>query len=70
MFKVLNALEFSTGASHAEIMDTDEGPCLIEIGARCHGGGGSWMPLARACIGYTQVFMYSNIRSEGIYVCR
>ena len=32
-----------------------DGPCLVEVGSRCHGGEGSWFPVAQECIGYTQV---------------
>jgi biotin carboxylase len=31
------------------------GPCLVEVGARCHGGEGQWLPVAEECIGYSQV---------------
>ncbi|QPF74102.1 ATP-grasp domain-containing protein [Roseateles sp. DAIF2] len=36
-FAVLDALELRYGASHLEIMDTPEGPSLIELNARMHG---------------------------------
>jgi len=36
---VLNAVGMRFGTSHIEIMWTEEGPKLIEIGARPHGGG-------------------------------
>ena len=32
-----------------------DGPCLVEVGSRCHGGEGSWCPIADECIGYTQI---------------
>lgn len=32
-----------------------DGPCLVEVGSRCHGGEGSWIPIATECIGYTQL---------------
>ena len=54
--KVLEALHFKNGPSHMEIKyDLQSGPCLVEVGARCHGGEGSWVALAEACVGYTQV---------------
>eukprot|EP00490_Sorites_sp_Unknown_P029638 CAMPEP_0114664610 /NCGR_PEP_ID=MMETSP0191-20121206/29109_1 /TAXON_ID=126664 /ORGANISM="Sorites sp." /LENGTH=146 /DNA_ID=CAMNT_0001907183 /DNA_START=1 /DNA_END=441 /DNA_ORIENTATION=+ len=34
---------------------TETGPCLVEVNSRCHGAAGSWMPLAKALTGYTQV---------------
>lgn len=36
---VLDAVGMRTGAAHVELMMTTEGPRLIELGARCHGGG-------------------------------
>ncbi len=36
---VLDAVGMRFGAAHVEIMDTEDGPVLIEIGARPHGGG-------------------------------
>jgi len=53
---VLDALGISNGASHAEVMMTQDGPCLVEMNCRAHGGDGNWVPLARALTGgYTQV---------------
>lgn len=37
--QVLNALEIAWGNAHIEIMQTVDGPRLIELGARPHGGG-------------------------------
>ena len=37
--QVLDALGIAWGNSHIEIMQTDDGPRLIELGARPHGGG-------------------------------
>jgi biotin carboxylase len=54
--KVLDALEIRNGASHMEVIYNDlTGPCLVEVGARCHGGEGEWMPITEECVGYTQV---------------
>lgn len=36
---VLDAVGLRFGAAHVEIMDTAQGPRLIEVGARAHGGG-------------------------------
>lgn len=55
--QVLNALHIRDGPSHMEIKynpDTKQ-PCLVEVGARCHGGEGTWLPIVDACIGYNQV---------------
>jgi biotin carboxylase len=38
--KVLNALGLRFGASHTEVFMTPTGPCLVETGARLHGGEG------------------------------
>jgi biotin carboxylase len=53
---VLDALGFKNGPSHGEIMMTDEGPCLVEMNCRAHGGDGNWRPMCRALTGgYSQV---------------
>eukprot|EP00808_Paulinella_micropora_P024235 g79402.t1 len=54
-FKVLDALGIMNGAGHGEVMYTPNGPRLVEVGARCHGCEGVWVPLARKCWGYSQV---------------
>jgi biotin carboxylase len=36
-FKVLDALDMRFGPSHLEVMDTAEGPSLVELNARLHG---------------------------------
>lgn len=51
----LEALRITDGATHTEVMMTETGPCLVEVNSRCHGANGSWMPLALALTGYTQV---------------
>ena len=53
--KVLDALNIVEGAGHGEVILTRDGPCLVEIGARCHGCEGTFMPLADRCWGYNQV---------------
>eukprot|EP01038_Epipyxis_sp_PR26KG_P011809 gene11809-15803_t len=62
--KILDALDIKHGPSHMEVMlntivaaDGTESyhPCLVEVGARCHGGEGTWLPVAKECVGYTQV---------------
>ena len=53
---VLDALGVKNGPSHAEIMMTADGPCLVEMNCRAHGGDGNWRPLCRALTGgYSQV---------------
>lgn len=61
----LDALSITEGATHAEVMMTETGPCLVEINLRCHGAGGVWMPLARAFAGYTQVDAYVDALGHG-----
>jgi len=53
--KVLDALGIMNGPSHMEVIYQEDGPCLVEVGSRCHGGEGSWVPVARECVGYTVV---------------
>ena len=53
--KVLDALNIVEGAGHGEVIMTKAGPCLVEIGARCHGCEGTFMPLSDRCWGYNQV---------------
>lgn len=38
-----------------QVILTSHGPRLVELAVRCHGGAGSWLPLAEECIGYTQI---------------
>lgn len=62
--RVVDALRILQGPSHMEVKlntYTENGelhhdPCLVEVGARCHGGEGTWLPVANECIGYNQVF--------------
>ncbi len=51
----LDALGILEGPSHMEVMWCSDGPCLVEVGARCQGGEGTWLPVAKECVGYTQV---------------
>lgn len=54
--RVLDAMGILHGPTHAEIMMTEEGPCLVEMNCRAHGGDGCWRPLACALTGgYSQV---------------
>lgn len=48
---VLDALAITNGATHAEVMLTADGPCLVEVNCRCHGGNGAWVPLASRLTG-------------------
>ena len=55
--RVLDALGMKHGPSHGEVILTKDGPCLVEMNCRAHGGDGNWTPLARALCGgkYCQV---------------
>ena len=54
--RVLDALGVKNGPSHGEVMMTSDGPCLVEMNCRAHGGDGNWRPLCRALTGgYSQV---------------
>ena len=59
--KVVHALEINQGPSHMEIKYTADGPCLVEVGSRCHGGEGTWLPVVNECIGYSQVDATLNL---------
>ncbi|KAL3807208.1 hypothetical protein ACHAXA_011015 [Cyclostephanos tholiformis] len=53
---VLDALGMAHGPSHGEVIMTDDGPCLVEMNCRAHGGNGNWTSLGRALNGgYSQV---------------
>lgn len=54
-FKVLDALGIRNGPAHGEVKFCRGSPVLIEVGARCHGGEGAWVPIANRCVGYNQV---------------
>ena len=54
--RVLDSLDIKNGPSHAEVMMTNDVPCLVEMNCRSHGGDGNWRPLCRALNGgYSQV---------------
>ena len=54
--KVLDALGVKNGPSHGEVIMTEDGPCLVEMNCRAHGGDGIWVPLCKGLTsGYCQV---------------
>jgi biotin carboxylase len=54
--RVLDVLGVRNGPSHAEVIVTPSGPCLVEMNVRAHGGDGNWRSLARGLTGgYSQV---------------
>lgn len=53
---VLDALGVKNGPSHGEIIMTEDGPCLVEMNCRAHGGDAIWQPLCTALTGgYCQI---------------
>ncbi|CAM9247499.1 unnamed protein product [Phaeothamnion confervicola] len=52
---VLDAMGIEHGPGHMEVKYTSMGPCLVEVGSRCHGGEGTWQPIAQECLGYNQI---------------
>jgi len=55
VLSALDALEIENGPGHMEVIFTKSGPCMVEIGCRCHGGNASWYDVARAFSGYDQL---------------
>ena len=54
--RTLDALGVKNGPSHGEVMMTEDGPCLVEMNCRAHGGDGNWRSLCKALTGgYSQV---------------
>lgn len=52
--RVLDALEIRHGAGHCELIVDEDGPALVEIGARLHGGPPAHM-MCRAATGTSQL---------------
>ena len=67
----LEALGIMEGPSHMEVMynpaapENGGGPCLVEVGSRCHGGEGTWLPLVKEASGYTQVSITVDVYLNG-----
>jgi biotin carboxylase len=61
--KVIDALGIRHGPTHAEVMwlDGEDAPCLVEVGARPHGGEGTFIELVEPIIGYSQVSVMVDI---------
>lgn len=55
VYKVLDAVGIVNSSGHAEVKLTPTGPCLIEVGARPHGGEGLFVSMAEYCVGYSQL---------------
>lgn len=50
------------GPGHMEVKYTTTGPCLVEVGTRCHGGEGTWQAIAQECLGYNQASTRSTLK--------
>ena len=46
-----DALEIRNGPGHAEVKMCRGTPVLVEVGARCHGGEGVWVPVVDLVVG-------------------
>jgi hypothetical protein len=54
-YRCLDVLGIKHGPTHTEVMMLADGPCLVEVGARFHGVGSTFMMPANICVGYNQV---------------
>jgi hypothetical protein len=63
--RVLDALGIRSGAAHAEVMLTDAGPVLIEVGARP--GGGAHQDIMRIATGDSQLDRHVAHRVDGVH---
>jgi len=61
---VLDALGIRYGPTHAEVKVSPSGPCLVEVGARCHGGEGLWVPIADQVWGYDQAKLTMDVYAK------
>ncbi|MBV9160721.1 MAG: ATP-grasp domain-containing protein [Pseudonocardiales bacterium] len=61
--RVLDALSIRYGAHHTELMDTDEGPTLIECASRLSGGLNR--PAANYAVGISMLDLVANLVVEG-----
>jgi biotin carboxylase len=64
MHSVLDALDVKHGPSHGEViwLDTDDAPCLVEVGCRPHGGEGTFIELTTPTpIGYNKVSVMLDV---------
>ena len=60
-----DALGFCNGPAHGEIKFCRGSPVLIEVGSRCHGAEGAWVPIANSCMGYNQVAVAIDSMVDG-----
>ncbi|CAN0359024.1 unnamed protein product, partial [Ectocarpus fasciculatus] len=55
MRKVIDALGIRHGPTHGEVKWFKGEPVLVEVGARCQGGEGLFLSVAREAMGYNQI---------------
>jgi biotin carboxylase len=62
MHSVLDALDVKHGPSHGELiwLDSEDAPCLVEVGCRPHGGEGTFIEMTEP-IGYNKVSVMLDI---------
>jgi len=62
IFQVITALGVEYGPCHAEVMwlQSEDRPCLVEVGTRPHGAGGNFPKLCDPVIGYNQLDVNIN----------
>ncbi len=63
VYQVIDALGVRYGASHTELMVTDQGPTLIECASRL--SGGLCRPAANYGVGVSQLDLVANLVTEG-----
>ncbi|WP_437487585.1 ATP-grasp domain-containing protein [Sorangium sp. So ce1014] len=61
--RALDALGIQNGPGHSEVILTEEGPALVEMGARIHGGNTAL--ICRDCIGHGQIDLTADVYLEG-----
>jgi hypothetical protein len=54
-YTVLDALGIKNGPGHGEVKWFQDAPVLVEVGSRCHGAEGMWIPICNEVVGYNQV---------------
>lgn len=59
--RVLTALDIVNGPSHGEVKWSGGEPVLVEVGARCHGAEGAWIPAAQGVYGYNQAQITADL---------
>lgn len=63
-FRALNALDIQNGPAHFEIKIDDQGPVLIEVGARLYGAGGPFIEGIGTGVNQAEAFVLSVLHPE------